>query len=80
MTIAQRVVEQANKCSRAFSLYAGYGYDSEGNIHRTPQGVEELIVRNKEGRVTTARFSYADGSVVEYRYRNECPTYTVVSK
>ena len=71
MSIASKVKAIIEtKCPGTFSLYAGYGVESSKPVN-FPCGVQILEKRNEQGRVTRARYQYADDSQLEYTYRNE---------
>jgi hypothetical protein len=66
-TIAEHIASVAPTCS-AVTLYGGYGMRGAGEYVRWPIGHQEAERRNDKGRCTYARYHYADGSVLEFRY------------
>jgi hypothetical protein len=70
MSIAQQVAE-ACKGKAAFTLYGGYASGYDGKITRFAQGHQEAERRNDKGRCTYARYHYADGSRLEYKYKGD---------
>jgi hypothetical protein len=67
------------ECPGCFSLHAGYGL-KEGGYVRFPNGVQEMEKRNKNGRCTQARYRYADGSRLTYKYSVARETYTLIAE
>ena len=79
MTIAQNLKQTIEtKCPGTFSLYAGYGMNGGGYV-RFPGGVQELEKRNEQGRCTHARYRYADGSTLTYKYSVARESYTLTA-
>lgn len=70
-TIADQVVTACEGAS-AFTLYGGYAVGA-GNAGTTrfPTGAQLAERRNDKGRVTYAKYVYADGSTLEYTYRDD---------
>lgn len=73
MTIALSVKALCDGAS-AFSLYAGYAIHHEPRAYQTitkhfPPGHQEAIRHNEEGRVTMARYRYADNSILTFKRR-----------
>jgi hypothetical protein len=67
-TLAEKVVNVTKECTQCFSLYAGYGNDTNGNTVRFPQGVELSHKVNSNGRCIRALYRYADGSHVTFTW------------
>lgn len=71
MTIAERIADLVRGAS-AVTLYGGYctrlndkgGFDTV----RFPTGHQEAERRNPQGRCTMARYHYADGSRLVFRW------------
>lgn len=69
MTIAEKIVSLANDHDAiAVSLYSCVINLRSGATITIPRGVQELEKRNNEGRVTMARYHYADGSRVHFSW------------
>lgn len=70
-TIAEQVAAACEGAS-AFTLYGGYavGPNNAGTT-RFPTGAQLSERRNTNGRVTYAKYVYADGSTLEYTYRDD---------
>lgn len=75
-TIRETILE---KCPGTFSLYAGYGMIG-GNYVRFPQGSQVSEKRNRNGRVISAEYIYADGSTLAYRYSEATGSYSLTAK
>ena len=77
MTEANQV---AQGCAGASAYTLLYGYSFVGKEQKTfPQGKLEKERRNKDGRVTYARYNYLDGSALVFTYRkNGYPNLEVV--
>jgi len=58
-------VRLAVASSDTFSLYAGVVLKN-GVSEAIPQGSQEFETRNNKGQVSTARYRYADNSVLTY--------------
>lgn len=70
-TIADRVVTACEGAS-AFTIYGGYAVGpNNGATTRFPIGAQLAERRNDKGRVTYAKYVYADGSILEYTYRDD---------
>lgn len=69
--IAEQVASACEGAS-AFTLYGGYAVGA-GNAGTTrfPTGAQLAERRNNNGRVTYAKYVYADGSTLEYTYRDD---------
>lgn len=72
MTIASKVIK-ACEGKVCYSLYGGYASGYSGHVVCFPAGHCEFEKRNEKGRVIKARYQYADGSRVEFTYKNETP-------
>lgn len=72
MTIASEVIK-ACEGKAAYTLYGGYAAGYDAKVVRFPGGHCEFEKRNEKGRVIKARYQYADGSCVEFTYKNETP-------
>lgn len=59
-----------------FSLYAGYAMIGNRQV-RFPLGVPQFQKSNKNGRVTKAKYLYADGSMIQYTYGEISERYTI---
>lgn len=63
-------VAQACEGATAFTLYGGYAVNQlSGKTVRFATGAQLAERRNDTGRVTYAKYAYADGSTLEYHYR-----------
>lgn len=60
---------------KAISLYAGQAITYDGETVHFPQGVVIHTTTNSGGRITLARYKYADDSVLEYRYSVKTETF-----
>jgi hypothetical protein len=67
MSIASQIMHAVDECT-AVSLYSGYGVNADGSTVRFPVGVNELEKRNDNGRTTQARYVYADGSRLTFKW------------
>jgi len=76
MTLANRVKNTIESHKWAgLSLYAGYGKDSEtGQLIGFLAGNQLKQTVNNNGRVIFAVYSYADDSVLTYRYDEDART------
>lgn len=79
MSIAEQVKQVIlSRCPVTFSLYAGYGMQN-GAYVRWPTGAQIAEKRNDNGRCVMARYIYADGSVLEFKWR-EASGYSLTAK
>lgn len=69
MTIASRILEQIEGAS-AVTLYGAYAIVNGRAVH-LPQGVQEMESRNRDGRVTAARYLYADDSRLHFTWSRD---------
>ena len=67
MNIAEHVAGIA-RASAACTFYGGYAQMPNGRRVQFPQGVQAAEARNAEGRCTFARYIYADGSRLTFRW------------
>lgn len=71
MSLAEQVAETCEGAS-AFTLYGGYAVGpGNGATTRFATGAQLAERRNNNGRVTYAKYVYADGSTLEYTYRDD---------
>lgn len=71
-------VKTAVEGASAFTLYGGYAtHQLSGHTVRFPVGVQQAERRNVNGRVTYAKYVYADGSTLEYHYHGD--TYSITT-
>jgi len=69
MTIAEKIVNVVTDTDIiAVSLYACVANLRSGATITLPRGVQEFEKRNDNGRVTMARYHYADDSRVHYTW------------
>ena len=66
MSIAAKIKELTNGAT-AYTLYGGYALKKERTV-RFPGGRLLMEKRNDTGRMTRARYAYADGSMLEFSY------------
>ena len=76
MTLAQKVKDIAIEAS-AVTFYGAYAMMPDGRNVQLPQGVQEHEKRNTDGRCTMARYLYADGSRLTFRWSPEKTSFTV---
>ena len=67
MSIASDIAVIAEQAA-ATTFYGGYAQMRDGTIRRFPTGVCELDKRNNNGRCTHARYIYADGSRLTFKW------------
>jgi hypothetical protein len=73
MTIAQTIIAACDGAD-AYTLHGGYATSHGPTVCFFPTGHCEQERKNDKGRTTYARYHYADGSRLEYRYSNEQAT------
>mgnify|MGYP001557512689 CR=1 FL=1 len=67
MSIASRIATVAKEAA-AVTFCGGYAQMYNGKIERFPTGHQEAEKRNGNGRCTMARYHYADGSRLIFRW------------
>lgn len=77
MNIAQRV-KDASQGAAATTFEGGYAVQYDGSRVFFPPGKCLKERRNDKGRCTLALYEYADGSRLEFTYRNETSRLRVI--
>lgn len=67
MPIAANIAQRLQGAS-AYTLYGGYAVYQDKPRALFPAGVQIIERRNDDGRVTLARYQYADDSILEFRW------------